>query len=44
MNCGSTSLASFAPLVREELPDLAAGHRGQALQHVREILLAGVNP
>jgi hypothetical protein len=36
---GATSLASFTPLVREEFSNLAVGHRGQALQHIREILL-----
>jgi hypothetical protein len=32
-------LASFAPLVREQVSNLAAGHRGQALQNVGEVFL-----
>ena len=39
LNLGSVRLANFAPLVREKFPDLAAGHGGQTLERVREIVL-----
>jgi len=32
-------LTSFAPLVREQVSNLTAGHRGQALQNVGEVFL-----
>jgi hypothetical protein len=39
LDCGATSLASFAPLVREEFSNLAVGHRGQAAKNISEVFL-----
>ena len=39
MDCGATSVASFAPLVREKFSDLVGGHRGQACENIGEIFL-----
>jgi hypothetical protein len=38
-NFGSTSLASFDPLVREKFSDLIGGHGGEAPENVGEVFL-----
>jgi len=39
LNLGSVRLASFAPLVREQVSNLAAGHRGRRCRNVGEVFL-----